>query len=84
MRDIVICPTRQHAPGVDYVPGYGTNSVTAGRIRSTGKMHADGGFVAALSGVPSHADNDAAVLGGLMVGQIYRTGANPDVLCIVH
>jgi len=33
------------------------------------------------TGAPEFADNTAAVLGGLFVGQVYRTG---DVLKIVH
>lgn len=31
-----------------------------------------------------YANNAAAIGGGLIAGEIYRTGANPDVLCIVH
>ena len=31
-----------------------------------------------------YANNAAAVAGGLAVGQLYRTGADPDVVCIVH
>lgn len=84
MRDFVICPTMQHLPGVSYTPGYGTNSVTTGRIRSTGRMYAESGIVAAVSGVPSYANNAAAIAGGLVAGRMYRTGADPDVLCIVH
>lgn len=30
------------------------------------------------------ANNAAALLGGLNVGDLYRTGADPDVVCIVH
>jgi hypothetical protein len=31
-----------------------------------------------------YADNAAALTGGLVAGQLYRTGADPDVVCIVH
>ena len=33
---------------------------------------------------PTYANNAAAITGGLTQGQTYRTGADPDVLCIVH
>lgn len=33
------------------------------------------------TGAPEYADNNAAIAGGLLVGQVYRTG---DVLKIVH
>lgn len=31
-----------------------------------------------------YADNAAAVAGGLKAGDAYRTGADPDVVCVVH
>lgn len=34
-----------------------------------------------IASTPSYADNAAAIAGGLVVGQIYRTG---DILKIVH
>lgn len=37
-----------------------------------------------LTTVPVYANNAAAITGGLTVGAIYRNGANPDLLCIVH
>lgn len=30
------------------------------------------------------ANNAAAVASGLAVGALYRTGADPDVVCVVH
>lgn len=30
------------------------------------------------------ANNAAAIAGGLSVGNFYRTGADPDVVCVVH
>jgi hypothetical protein len=38
----------------------------------------------ALHGVLIFANNAAAITGGLSQGDLYRTGADPDVLCIVH
>ena len=37
-----------------------------------------------LYSVPVYANNAAAVAGGLGVGETYRTGGDPDQLCIVH
>lgn len=34
--------------------------------------------------LPVFANNAAALGGGLMQGQLYRTGGDPDLLCIVH
>lgn len=34
--------------------------------------------------LPVYANNAAAVGGGLTSGMLYRTGADPDVVCIVH
>ncbi len=31
-----------------------------------------------------YANNAAAVTGGLAVGQFYRNGADPDLVCVVH
>ena len=41
-------------------------------------------FMIDLSQVPIYANNAAALSGGLRAGNIYRSGANPDVLSIVH
>jgi hypothetical protein len=35
-------------------------------------------------GLPVYANNVAAITGGLSVGAFYRTGANPDPVCVVH
>ena len=35
-------------------------------------------------GLPVYANNAAAVAGGLTVGAFYRTGADPDPVCVVH
>lgn len=37
-----------------------------------------------VAGLPVYANNAAAVSGGLSVGDLYRTGANPDPVCVVH
>jgi len=35
-------------------------------------------------GLPVYANNAAAVAGGLTVGAFYRTGGDPDLVCVVH
>jgi hypothetical protein len=35
-------------------------------------------------GLPVYANNSAAITGGLTAGAFYRTGADPDVVCVVH
>jgi len=35
-------------------------------------------------GLPIYADNAAAITGGLVAGQLYRSGADPDVVSVVH
>jgi hypothetical protein len=35
-------------------------------------------------GIPIYANNAAAIAGNLTAGAFYRTGADPDVLCVVH
>lgn len=37
-----------------------------------------------ISGLPIYANNAGATGGGLTVGAFYRTGANPDPVCVVH
>ena len=32
----------------------------------------------------SYPNNAAAIVGGLVAGDLYRTGADPDVVCVVH
>lgn len=37
-----------------------------------------------INSLPIYADNAAALLGGLTANNLYRTGADPDVVCVVH
>ncbi len=34
--------------------------------------------------LPVYANNAAAVAGGLVAGDFYRTGGDPDPVCVVH
>jgi len=36
-----------------------------------------------ISGIPIYANNTAAIAGGLSVGDLYRTGYDPDFVCVV-
>jgi hypothetical protein len=44
----------------------------------------NGGGNLRLYGLPVYANNAAALAGGLTAGDCYRTGADPDPICIVH
>lgn len=37
-----------------------------------------------LGNLSSYANNAAAIGGGLVAGQLYRTGGDPDLVCVVH
>jgi hypothetical protein len=39
---------------------------------------------ATMTALPVYANNAAAISGGLLAGDLYRTGGNPDAVCIVH
>ena len=56
--------------GISLSPTSGTGEVTI-----TASLH---------SPLPVYANNAAAILGGLVVGDFYRTGADPDPVCVVH
>jgi len=55
---------------------FGTNNILRMTIDNLGNVN--------LSNVSVYANNAAAIAGGLTVGTIYRTGGDPDTLCIVH
>lgn len=38
----------------------------------------------AVSGLPVYVDNASAITGGLTAGDFYRTGGDPDLVCVVH
>jgi len=45
---------------------------------------AKGGTGRGAGSIPVYANNAAAIAGGLAVGDFYRTGADPDPVCVVH
>jgi hypothetical protein len=52
--------------------------IGAAILRKTGWVYVP------VASVPAFANNAAAIAGGMAAGLIYRTGADPDALCIVH
>lgn len=58
------------------------NEATANLLRTSGVSLTPAGMK--LTTVPAYANNAAALAGGLTVGALYRNGADPDNLCIVH
>lgn len=57
---------------------------TAAGTGTAQRFKDNGGLGLLLGGVPIYANNAAAVSGGLASGDFYRSGADPDVLSIVH
>lgn len=55
---------------------------TANLLRTAGVSLTPTGMKLTL--VPVYANNAAAITGGLVAGSLYRTGVDPDLLCIVH
>ena len=81
-----VCPTTGTNPAV-----VGTMVVNATLQLGTQTTYASpkavsiGGTVHLnLASVPAYANNAAAIAGGLVQGDLYRTNADPDTLCIVH
>jgi len=54
----------------------GGGKVGIGTVSPTGVLH--------VVGLPIYANNAAAISGGLTAGAFYRTGGNPDPVCVVH
>ncbi|MEW6557930.1 MAG: hypothetical protein AB1349_11380 [Elusimicrobiota bacterium] len=55
---------------------YNSGNVGIGTTSPTSKLQ--------VVGLPVYANNAAAVAGGLTAGAFYRTGGDPDVVCVVH
>lgn len=55
---------------------FGTNGTERLAISAAGFLK--------LVGLPVYANNAAAISGGLVAGQVYRTGGDPDPVCVVH
>jgi hypothetical protein len=57
----------------------GNNSITSTWLKGT--VHLANLNISSLA---VYANNAAALLGSLVAGDLYRTGGDPDVVCIVH
>lgn len=59
---------------------------TKGFISLIGDTTVNGQFGATtvVLSLSVYANNAAAITGGLVTGQLYRTGADPDTVCVVH
>lgn len=62
--------------------GFANFNTTIG-FNGTGSTLLQGSNIQAPN-LPVFANNAAALLGGLIVGSLYRTGADPDPICVVH
>ncbi len=88
-RALVVNPTITASLGTaNYLAWFGTSDTVKACITDTGAMTLASAMTAAAVTYstlpPIYANNAAAVAGGLVAGQTYRTGADPDVLCVVH
>jgi hypothetical protein len=72
----------EKAVAEDLELGYGTVTRTnpAGGTMVGSKI----GMHTFISDLPAYANNTAAKAGGLVAGQSYRTGGDPDLICVVH
>jgi hypothetical protein len=55
---------------------YFADNVGIGSINPTSPLH--------VMNLPTYSNNAAAITGGLTKGAFYRTGGDPDLVCVVH
>ncbi|MGB6720042.1 MAG: hypothetical protein WBE72_04555 [Terracidiphilus sp.] len=69
---------------ISLVTGLGTGVEAA----VSSAVNTSGGLVtypiSGISGLPVYANNAAAISGGLVAGDFYRLGGDPDQVCVVH
>jgi hypothetical protein len=68
----IVTVTYNEPPAIPAAPG----SIGIGTTVPTSPLQ--------VVGLPVYANNAAAIAGGLTVGAFYRTGADPDPVCVVH
>jgi hypothetical protein len=62
---------------------YVDNIVPTSSISASYAETASGAFKLIITG-SAYANNETALSGGLSVGDFYRTGSDPDYICVVH
>lgn len=62
----------------------GTNVAVSGNLLSKAGPDTAGLVTLSIATLPIFANNAAAITGGLVAGNFYRTGADPDPVCVVH
>lgn len=62
--------------------GTGSLVMTGGATLTTVTLDATAS--ASITNLPVYANNAAAITGGLVAGNLYRTGADPDFVAVVH
>jgi hypothetical protein len=90
---LILTPTTNGGPHVEAHNGTPTAGALVFRVANDGTVTTSGkvgiGTTSPTSplqvvGLPVYANNAAAVAGGLTAGALYRTGADPDPVCVVH
>lgn len=61
----------------------GSGGLSSGWAATVASLHVGSGGLW-TTGVPAFSDNAAALAGGVGAGGLYRTGGDPDHLCVVH
>ncbi len=62
----------------------GTVSLQAGGTGSGTGISVGPSGISMYPAMPVYANNEAAKAGGLPAGHLYRTGTDPDLVCVVH
>lgn len=84
-----VTPNVVHFPTVMYLRTAGASGAAQTRVTIDQAGNVGIGTITPTSplqvvGLPVFANNAAAITGGLTVGAFYRTGADPDPVCVVH
>jgi hypothetical protein len=84
-----VTPNVSHLPTKLYIQTAGASGLMQTRLAILSNGNVGIGTTAPTAplqvvGLPQYANNGAAVTGGLTAGAFYRTGADPDVVCVVH
>lgn len=53
-------------------------------LQNVGPLVVNNAFMIQLDQLPVYGNNAAALAGGLMAGNLYRTGGDPDLIAVTH